>query len=100
MSAPVDMSKAVHAAVAELNCWQRDHGEDRRSLEAIATLQAAEAATTKLLNAAKDLTAGMPAGWRLEVVEFNPAGVTYFSSTRREALHRLQEALAGLGGAA
>lgn len=56
------------------------------------------AAVAELIEAMERLTAPMPSGYRFEVVEFAPAGVTCYSSERRQALGDAIVALARVKG--
>lgn len=83
MSAPVD----VLAVMDSVLDGQQTHSE----------IIEARAAVAELVEAANRLSTAKP-GWRCEVIDFNPAGVSCFSPERKKAMADLRAALAKFGG--
>ena len=55
MSGPVDVLAVMEKAAKELRHWQRDHGEDIRTKEALAWLREARAAVAELIEALREI---------------------------------------------
>ena len=81
----VDVLAVMEKAAKELRHWQRDHGEDIRTKEALAGLRQSHDAVAELIEASK-------------YFKFEVARIAN-SYARKKAEERLEAALARVGGA-